>query len=57
MAGSSNAELADLLNEMLSVQERLRKHGIAFGTGLPVRLQASLRPLLPPLMRQLGAYH
>ena len=35
MAGSPNAELADLLNEMLSVQERLRKHGIAFGTGLP----------------------
>ena len=35
MAGSSNAELADLLNEMLSVQERLRKHGIAFGAGLP----------------------
>ena len=35
MAGSSNAELADLLNEMLSVQERLRKHGIAFGDGLP----------------------
>ena len=33
MAGSSNAELADLLNEMLSVQERLRKHGIAFGAG------------------------
>ena len=35
MAGSSNAELADLLNEMLSVQERLKKHGIAFGAGLP----------------------
>ena len=35
MAGSPNAELADLLNEMLSVQERLRKHGIAFGAGLP----------------------
>ena len=36
MAGSSNTELADLLNETLSVQEKLiRKHGIAFGTGLP----------------------
>ena len=35
MAGSSNAELADLLNEMLSVQEKLRKRGISFGTGLP----------------------
>ena len=27
MAGSSSDDLADLLNEMLSVQERLRKHG------------------------------
>ena len=32
---SPNTDLADLLNEMLSVQERLRKHGVSFGTGLP----------------------
>ena len=53
MAGSSNAELADLLNEMLSVQERLRKHGMRLGPAFLVRLQASLRPVLPALMRQL----
>ena len=35
VAGSPNAELADLLNEMLSVQERLSGPGVAFGTGLP----------------------
>ena len=54
MAGSSNTELADLLNEMLSVQEKLRKHGFRLGRAFLVRLQASLRPLLPALMHRLG---
>ena len=35
MAGSSSSDLAGLLNEMLSLQERLKKHGVSFGAGLP----------------------
>ena len=35
MAGSSSADLAGLLNKMLSVQERLKEHGVTFGAGVP----------------------
>ena len=35
MAGSPSTDLADLLNEMVSAQERLRRHGVSFGTSLP----------------------
>ena len=35
MAGSSSTDLAGLLNEMLSVQERLKERGVTFGAGVP----------------------
>ena len=35
MAESSSSDLAGLLNEMLSLQERLKKHGVSFGAGVP----------------------
>ena len=35
MAGSSSTDLAGLLNEMLSLQERLKEHGVTFGAGVP----------------------
>ena len=35
VAASSSSDLAGLLNEMLSLQERLKKHGVSFGAGLP----------------------
>ena len=35
MAASSSSDLAGLLNEMLSLQERLKKRGVSFGAGLP----------------------
>ena len=65
MAGSSNAELADLLNEMLSVQERLRKRGIAFGAGLPgppagqpeASASSSLTPALGTTTHTTGLQH
>ena len=33
--GSSSSDLAGLLNEMLSLHKRLKKHGVSFGAGLP----------------------
>ena len=46
MAGSSSSDLAGLLNEMLSLQERLKEHGVTFGAGVPG--PPAGRPEVPP---------
>ena len=35
MTESSSSDLAGLLNEMLFLQERLKKHDVSFGAGVP----------------------